>query len=133
MPDYAEACLCKCLGRKVRRESWYRMPKTHSHVSHALKVLFTRLPERQVFSILNISGLALGIAVSIILLLILRNDPSYDKHHRNHKRIYRLGGHLQATGIDVRLAQVARELGPVLQEEFSAVQAVVRAIPGTVS
>lgn len=79
------------------------------------------------FSVLNICGLALGIAVSIILLLILQNDLSYDRHHVNHERIYRLSGHLQATGIDVRLARVARELGPVLQEEFPEVQAVVRA------
>lgn len=79
------------------------------------------------FSILNICGLALGIAVSIILLLILQNDLSYDKHHANHERIYRLGGHLQATGIDIRLARVARELGPILQEEFPEVQSVVRA------
>lgn len=79
------------------------------------------------FSILNISGLALGIAVSILLLLILQNDLSYDKYHVNHNRIYRLGGHLQATGIDVRLARTARELGAILQEEFPEVQAVVRA------
>ena len=79
------------------------------------------------FSVLNISGLALGIGVSIILLLILQNDLSYDRHHVNHERIYRLSGHLQATGIDVRLARVARELGPVLQEEFPEVETVVRA------
>jgi len=57
----------------------------------------------------------------------LQNDLSYDRHHLNHERIYRLAGHLQATGIDVRLARVARELGPVLQQEFPEVQAVVRA------
>ena len=79
------------------------------------------------FSVLNIAGLALGIAVSIILLLILQNDLSYDRHHVNHERIYRLSGHLQATGIDIRLARVARELGPILQEEFPEVQSVVRA------
>ena len=79
------------------------------------------------FSVLNVSGLALGIAVSIILLLILQNDLTYDRHHVNHQRIYRLSGHLQATGIDVRLARVARELGEVLQEEFPEVEMVVRA------
>ena len=47
------------------------------------------------FSVLNILGLALGIAVSIILLLILQNDLTYDQYHVNHERIYRLGGHLQ--------------------------------------
>jgi putative ABC transport system permease protein len=79
------------------------------------------------FSVLNILGLALGIAVSIILLLILQNDLSYDKYHENHERIYRLGGHLQATGIDVRGARSARELGNILKDEFPEVQAVVRA------
>jgi putative ABC transport system permease protein len=79
------------------------------------------------FSTLNILGLALGIAVSIILLLILQNDLSYDRYHANHKRIYRLGGHLQATGIDIRVARSARELGNILKEELPEVQNVVRA------
>ncbi|MFN5170982.1 MAG: ABC transporter permease [Cyclobacteriaceae bacterium] len=79
------------------------------------------------FSILNILGLALGIAVSILLLLILQNDLNYDKHHVNHSRIYRLGGHLQATGVDIQVARSARELGPILKDEFPEVQQVVRA------
>jgi putative ABC transport system permease protein len=79
------------------------------------------------FSILNILGLALGIGVSIILLLILQHDLTYDKHFANHENIYRLGGHLQATGVDFRVARSARELGAILKEEFPEVQAVMRA------
>src|SRR5689334_17496310 len=79
------------------------------------------------FSTLNILGLALGIAVSIILLLILQNDLTYDKYHVKHKQIYRLGAHMWATGIDIHPARAARELGPILQEEFSEVQMIVRA------
>ncbi len=79
------------------------------------------------FSILNILGLALGIAVSIILLLILQHDLTYDKHYANHDRIYRLGGHLQATGVDAPTARSARELARILEEEFPEVQAATRA------
>lgn len=79
------------------------------------------------FSVLNILGLALGIAVSIILLLILQHDLTYDTHYANHKRIYRLGGHLQATGVDFRVARSARELASILQDEFPEVQATTRA------
>lgn len=79
------------------------------------------------FSILNILGLALGIAVSIILLLILQHDLTYDKHFANHKNIYRLGGHLQATGVDFQVARSARELGAILKDEFPEVQAFTRA------
>ena len=79
------------------------------------------------FSLLNILGLALGIAVSIILLLILQHDLNYDKHYANHERIYRVGGHLQATGVESRTARSARELGDILREEFPEVQALTRA------
>ncbi len=79
------------------------------------------------FSLLNILGLALGIAVSIILLLILQHDLNYDKHYANHERIYRVGGHLQATGVESRGARSARELGDILKVEFPEAQAVTRA------
>lgn len=79
------------------------------------------------FSLLNILGLALGIAVSIILLLILQHDLTYDKHYANHERIYRVGGHLQATGVEFRGARSSRELGDVLEAEFPEVQALTRA------
>ncbi len=79
------------------------------------------------FSILNILGLALGIAVSIILLLILQHDFAYDKHFANHENIYRLGAHEQATGVDFRVARSARELGAILKEEFPEVLAFTRA------
>lgn len=92
-----------------------------------LKFLFRVFLKDKFFSILNILGLALGIAVSIILLLILQHDLTYDKHFANHENIYRLGAHEQATGVDFRVARSARELGAIVKEEFPEVQAFTRA------
>jgi putative ABC transport system permease protein len=78
------------------------------------------------FSLLNILGLALGIGVGILLLLILQHDLTFDKHYAHHERIFRLGGHLQATGVDFRVARSARELGAVLKAELPEVQEVTR-------
>jgi putative ABC transport system permease protein len=94
-----------------------------THLKFAVRVFL----KDKFFSVLNILGLALGIAVSIILLLILQHDLTYDKYHVNHQRIYRLGGHLWATGIDVKQARTARELGAILKEELPEVLEVVRA------
>jgi putative ABC transport system permease protein len=79
------------------------------------------------YSLLNILGLALGIAVSIVLLLVLQNDLTYDQYHVNYKKIYRLGTHLEATGVDVRLARASRELGPILKDQIPEVETYVRA------
>jgi len=42
------------------------------------------------FSILNIMGLAVGIAASILIFLIIRNELSYDKYQGKRDRIYRV-------------------------------------------
>jgi putative ABC transport system permease protein len=78
------------------------------------------------FSTLNILGLALGIAVGVILLLILQSDLSYDKHYALHDRIYRVGCHQQQTGLDIRWARSAMDLGMVLKTEMPEIEEVVR-------
>lgn len=94
-----------------------------NHLRFAIRVFL----KDKFFSVLNILGLALGIAVSVILLLILQNDLNYDQYHVNHKRIYRLGAHTWAPGVDFRSARASRELNGILEEEIADVQAVVRA------
>jgi putative ABC transport system permease protein len=95
------------------------------HIKFAIRVFL----KDRFFSTLNILGLALGIAVSIVLLLILKNDLTYDRHHEHYARIYRLGAHEVGTGVDFWTSRAARELGPVLQEELPEVLGVVRANP----
>jgi putative ABC transport system permease protein len=38
----------------------------------------------------NIAGLSIGLAASIMLILFVVNELSYDKHFANYKRIVRL-------------------------------------------
>jgi putative ABC transport system permease protein len=78
------------------------------------------------FSGLNILGLSLGISVSIILLLILQNDITYDTQYTNHKRIYRLGAHYQIPENDEFIGTTARELTPILKDAYPEIEAIVR-------
>ena len=49
-------------------------------------------------SILNILGLAIGLCCSILVLLFVQNELSYDKHHDNNERIYRYGVNMTICG-----------------------------------
>ncbi|MES2328934.1 MAG: ABC transporter permease [Bacteroidota bacterium] len=42
------------------------------------------------FYILNISGLAIGLAASLLILLFVIDEMSYDKFHKDHERVYRI-------------------------------------------
>ena len=51
---------------------------------------FRNLIRYKGFSIINILGLAIGMAVSILIFLWIQNELSYDKFHEKSDNIYRL-------------------------------------------
>jgi putative ABC transport system permease protein len=52
------------------------------------KVAFRNLWRNKGFSFINISGLAVGMASAILILLWIQNEISYDQFHANKDRIY---------------------------------------------
>lgn len=54
------------------------------------KVAFRNLFRQKMYSFLNIAGLALGMAATIIIALYVSGELSYDKHNIRHDRVYRL-------------------------------------------
>jgi putative ABC transport system permease protein len=55
-----------------------------------LKLTFRNLFKHKVFSLINVAGLAIGIACSILIFLFVTSELSYDKFHHKAGRIYRL-------------------------------------------
>src|SRR6185503_5625464 len=54
------------------------------------KLMFRSLWRNKSFSLLNILGLAVGIAVSLLIFLLIRYELSFDSWHRNRDRVYRV-------------------------------------------
>ena len=52
------------------------------------KVAFRNLFRNKGFSIINISGLAVGMASAMLILLWIQNEMSYDQFHEKKDRIY---------------------------------------------
>src|SRR5580704_17754452 len=52
------------------------------------KMAWRALAKNRLFSIINIGGLSVGLATGIILLLVITDELSYDKFHKNLKDIY---------------------------------------------
>jgi putative ABC transport system permease protein len=46
------------------------------------------LSNKRAFSFLNIAGLAVGMAASLLLFLVIGNETSYDKYHDKEDRVY---------------------------------------------
>ncbi len=95
-------------------------------ILHQLKFARRTFLKDRFYSSLNLFGLALGISVGIILLLILQSDLTYDRHYASHKRVYRVGAKYQIPGTDAFIGTTARELAPILAETYPEIEASVR-------
>jgi putative ABC transport system permease protein len=55
-----------------------------------LKITWRNILKHKGYSFINILGLAVGMAVCILIFLWVQDELSYDKFHKNHNRIHRV-------------------------------------------
>ncbi len=128
-------------ARKARL--WYRTQAFKSILSYVKNQLFwsivmfknylvftSRLIKRDKFHyFLNFLGLSVGIACSIVILMFLRNELTYDQHHEKADRIYRISSNYVTSGKDLLYAITSPALGPRLKEEYPEIEDFVRIVP----
>lgn len=87
------------------------------------KIAFRNLVSHKSFSLLNITGLAIGMASSILILLWVQHEKSYDRFHVQADHIYRI----TASFPNERGAAIAPgPLAPDLKARMPAVKNMVR-------
>ena len=65
-------------------------------IRNYIKTAWRNLRANKFYSVINISGLAVGLATGIMLLLWVQHERSYDKLHQHYKSIYKLSTHFTA-------------------------------------
>jgi putative ABC transport system permease protein len=94
-------------------------------LSNYLKIALRNLIRHKAFSLINIFGLAVGMACTILILLWVQDELSFDRFHKNADRIYLvLRG--DANGLT---AVTSKLLGSALQEELPEVQRTTCMMP----
>ena len=86
------------------------------------KVIYRNLYRFKSFTVINITGLAIGMASAILILLLVQNELSYDQFHEKKDRIYELinrgmlNGHMEIFGTPSVLATVLKTEYPQVEE-----------------
>ena len=62
-------------------------------IRNYLKIAWRNLVRHKAYSAINIAGLAVGIAASLLIFVVVRYELSYDKFQKNYGRIYRVVTH----------------------------------------
>lgn len=89
-----------------------------------LKIAVRSLQRHLAYSLINITGLSIGIACCLLLTLYLLEEFSYDKHHVAGNQIYRVI--TQIKDESKKLGTVSPPIAPALHAEIPEVVASVR-------
>ncbi|PUZ23461.1 ABC transporter permease [Chitinophaga parva] len=87
--------------------------------------------KHKTFSLINITGLALGTLCCLYILLYVMDQFSYDSHHRNAADIYRVTCvyDIKAKATRQRIATTAAPVAPLLKKDYGEVLQYTRVIP----
>jgi len=95
-----------------------------------LKIAFRNLLRHKGFSFINILGLAIGMAVCIIIMQYVSYENSFDKFHVNYENIYRVQFNIYKHGeLIVECAAAVPAVGPAMKDNFPEVLEYCRAFP----
>jgi putative ABC transport system permease protein len=59
-------------------------------IKNYLKIALRNLQRNKIYSFINISGLAIGLAAAMLIMLYTKDEVSYDLFHANNPNIYRI-------------------------------------------
>ena len=91
------------------------------------KVMFRNLLKNKIFSLINLFGLAVAIACSLLIFLFVKDELSYDKFHKDSRNIYRVVRNLvNEEGIEIPDAKTPPALAIAARNEIPEVTSATR-------
>ena len=95
-------------------------------IKNYLKIAFRNLLRNKGFSIINIAGLAVGMASAILILLWIQSEVSYDQFHEKKDRIYEAWNRAEFSGELQCWNTTPKVLARTLERDMPEVEQAVR-------
>jgi putative ABC transport system permease protein len=95
-------------------------------IKNYLLIAFRNALRNKAYTFINLLGLAIGITSSIMILLFVLDEVSYDRHHEHFRDIYRIciRGKIQGNEIEAALSNAP--MGATLKTDFPEVEDFTR-------
>ena len=95
-------------------------------IKNYIKIAWRNLLKHKSFSLVNIFGLAIGIAACLIIFIYIRHELTFDQYNKNADRIARITATVHAPESDIVMAPTPALLATTLQKVYPEVAAAVR-------
>src|SRR5215204_3345080 len=97
-------------------------------IKNHFKTAIRHFGRNKLFSLINISGLAIGISASLVIYLIVQHEWSYEKFHKDGDRIFRVVSEEKSPDMTYHNSGVPVPTGKAVREEVSGLENVTHFI-----
>src|SRR5471030_1912944 len=97
-------------------------------IKNYIKTAFRSLTKNKGFTIINVLGLALGLATCLLIVFYVFDELSYDRYNTKADRIYRVDMDMKYGGNTSAFAVTEPPLAAALTSNFPEVEKAVRLI-----
>ena len=94
-----------------------------------VKIAFRNLRRHKAYTVINMAGLAIGLACFTLIILFVQDEWSYDRYHNDAGQIYRLAIETQASEGATKNAQSPPVWPTKMLETYPEIDAAVRLKP----
>ncbi|MBE9462271.1 ABC transporter permease [Dyadobacter subterraneus] len=91
-----------------------------------LKIAYRNLSQNKGYSALTIFGLALGLTVSLLSILYVKDELAYDHFNKKSDRIYRINSDITYSGKSAKGALAPTPMGQTLKQDFPEIEEFTR-------
>ncbi|MFC2134352.1 ABC transporter permease [Bacteroidota bacterium] len=91
-----------------------------------VKIAIRNLVKQKFYSLLNIAGLAVGVACCLLIILFVQNELSYDTYHEKGERIYRIANKGFFGGQKLNFVECPPPLAGTLVRDYPEVETAIR-------
>ena len=95
-------------------------------IQNYFKIAWRNLKKNKAFAIINIAGLAIGLACFLLIALYVADEISYDRYNANAERIYRVDANVKFGGNELNLAVSSDPMGATLKKDYPQVEEYTR-------
>ena len=95
-------------------------------LTNYLIIAWRNLRKQSFYSLINIFGLAVGVAASLIIVLFIVDELAYDQYNTKADRIYRVEAEIKFGGNQFQMAYRPAPEAHALLEDFPEVESAVR-------
>ena len=94
-----------------------------------LKTAVRNLFRNKVYAAITISGIAIGLTAFWLITLYIADELSYDRHHQNATRVYRVAQHAKWGGGELHTAATSLPFAPGLKSTYPEIEEATRILP----